>query len=277
MSPSSTIFGRPCALGLGRVADRLHVALVQVLQPGEHRAVRAAVEVALDLDDRRRRRRAPGRRTPGRRCACAGGIRCSTKRAEVMMPSQPSFWTPGSPARNLSVTSLPRPALRKRAPGDRPAARCAPGRRAGLPYQTRSKVATVGVVDLAEVVVEARDLEPLGVGRHHPPRHEVVERRAPEHRLLAAGVHRDVAADARGVGRRRVDGEHEARGLGGVHHAAGHHAGAGSDRRHRLRTPGERDALDRRDAVELLGVDHRRARRRAESRRRCSRCRRRAG
>ena len=47
---------------------------------------------------------------------CAG-MRCSTKRAEVMMPSQPSFWIAGNPERNLSVTSLPRPALRKAEPG----------------------------------------------------------------------------------------------------------------------------------------------------------------
>ena len=43
----------------------------------------------------------------------------------------------------------------------------------------------------------------LASGVDHAPRREVVERRAPQHRLLAAGVHRDVAADARGVGRRR--------------------------------------------------------------------------
>ncbi len=49
----------------------------------------------------------------------AGGMRCSTNRALVMIPSQPSFWTPGSPSRNLSVTSLPSPSLRKRAPGTR--------------------------------------------------------------------------------------------------------------------------------------------------------------
>ena len=45
------------------------------------------------------------------------GIRCRTKRAEVMSPSQPSFCTPGSPARNLSVTSLPKPGLAEGAPG----------------------------------------------------------------------------------------------------------------------------------------------------------------
>ncbi len=45
------------------------------------------------------------------------GIRCKMKRAEVMMPSQPSFCTPGRPDRNLSVTSLPSPSLRKALPG----------------------------------------------------------------------------------------------------------------------------------------------------------------
>ncbi len=47
----------------------------------------------------------------------AGGIRCSTKRALVINPSQPSFWMPGRPERNLSVTSLPSPAFLNDAPG----------------------------------------------------------------------------------------------------------------------------------------------------------------
>src|SRR5665213_3649376 len=47
----------------------------------------------------------------------AGGIRCRMKRALTITPSQPSFCTPGSPARNLSVTSLPSPILRNCAPG----------------------------------------------------------------------------------------------------------------------------------------------------------------
>ncbi len=33
-----------------------------------------------------------------------------------MSPSQPSFCTPGKPARNLSVTSLPSPSLRNTRP-----------------------------------------------------------------------------------------------------------------------------------------------------------------
>jgi len=65
------------------------------------------------------------------------------------------------------------------------------------------------VVDLAQVVVDAGDVEPVAVRVDHAPRCQVVERRAPQDGLLAARVHRDVPADARGVGRGRVDGEHE--------------------------------------------------------------------
>src|ERR1019366_1753420 len=72
------------------------------------------------------------------------------------------------------------------------------------------------IVDLAEVVMEASPLEPLRIGRDHAPRSKIVERRAPEHRLLAAGVHGDVAADARGLGRGRIDGEDVAGVLGRV-------------------------------------------------------------
>ena len=45
------------------------------------------------------------------------GILCTTQRALVIRPSVPSFWMPGRPARNLSVTSLPRPSLRNWRPG----------------------------------------------------------------------------------------------------------------------------------------------------------------
>ncbi len=74
---------------------------------------------------------------------CAG-IRCTIQRADVMMPSQPSFCTPGRPPRNLSVTSLPRPLLRNRCPAissrSRRSSRAWSG---GLrpSFQTRSKTA----------------------------------------------------------------------------------------------------------------------------------------
>ena len=65
----------------------------------------------------------------------------------------------------------------------------------------------------------------LPCGIHHPPPDQVVERGAPEHRLLAAGVHRDVAADAGRVERGRIDGEHQAGLLCRLGHPPRHHAG----------------------------------------------------
>ena len=44
------------------------------------------------------------------------GMRCKTQVALVIKPSQPSFCTPGNPDKNLSVTSFPKPSLRKRLP-----------------------------------------------------------------------------------------------------------------------------------------------------------------
>ena len=44
------------------------------------------------------------------------GILCSTNAALVMIPSVPSFCTPGRPLKNLSVTSLPNPTLRNLQP-----------------------------------------------------------------------------------------------------------------------------------------------------------------
>ena len=53
----------------------------------------------------------------GEHVRVTGGILCSNQRAATMMPSVPSFCTPGSPARNLSVTSLPSPTRRNLSPG----------------------------------------------------------------------------------------------------------------------------------------------------------------
>ena len=84
-----------------------------------------------------------------------------------------------------------------------------------------------GVVDLAQVVVQARHLQPLRLGRHHAPTGQVVQRRAPQHGFLAARVHGDVAANARGLGTGRVHGKHIACALGGIRHALGDHTGFG--------------------------------------------------
>ena len=140
---------------------------------------------------------------------------------------------PGSPPSALSVTSLPRPALAKCAAGNLENFRRA-GRRLAVGFEARDPEARHRhVVDLAEVVVEALDEHPLRVGRHHFPRREIVERRAPQHGFLAAGVHRDVAADARGIGRSRIARENEAGRVGGFHRALGDDARAAAHDRHR--------------------------------------------
>ena len=72
------------------------------------------------------------------------------------------------------------------------------------------------VMNLAQVVPQARHFQPLGLRRHHAPTGQVVQRRAPQHRFLAAGVHGDVAADARGFGRGRVHRKNKTTALGRV-------------------------------------------------------------
>ena len=192
-----------------------------------------------------------------------------------MRPSVPSFCTPGTPPRNLSVTSLPRPSL-------------AAGR-AGHGGSLRQRLVALAskrlrrkrdgflLVDLAEVVVEALDLQPVAVRRDHLPPGQVVEAVPPQHGLLAAGVHRDVAADARGAGRGRVDGEHAAGGRGGFGDAVGDHAGAGADGGVGFIVAGQQPPpRPGRWSISfsvLMTTDGRPAARR----RRCSRCRRRAG
>jgi hypothetical protein len=89
----------------------------------------------------------------------------------------------------------------------------------------------VDVVNLAEVVIEPRDFQPGGIRRDHFPRHQVIQRRAPQHGLLAACIHGDVAADGGGVGRGRVDGKRQSGLFRGFHHAARDHARAAMDGR----------------------------------------------
>ena len=159
---------------------------------------------------------------------CAGS-RCRMKRAEVIRPSQPSFWMPGRPARNLSVTSLPSPVLRKRLPG---MIRISGEPFGVLPSAAKrriSKVADGTSWILPRLWFDPADFDPFGVRRDHAPRHQVVQRGAPQHGLLAAGVHRHVAADGRGIGRGRVDREHQPGGIGRFHHPLGDDAGTAVD------------------------------------------------
>lgn len=191
------------------------------------------------------------------------GMRCRTQRALVMMPSQPSFCTPGRPAKNLSVTSLPRPSLRNLRPS-----MVSDSVRSGLlptgalpSNHFQLEGGDRRVVDLAQVVVQARDFEPVAVRIDHAPPGQVVQRGAPQHGLLAARVHGDVAADARGIDRGRVHREDETGALGGLRHAARHHAGGRIDGGDGVVDAGQVGHLDRIQALQLLGVDDGRERR----------------
>ncbi len=113
------------------------------------------------------------------------------------------------------------------------------------------------LVDLAQVVAEALHLQPVGVGRDHAPGHQVVQRRAPQHRLLAAGVHGHVAADGRGVLRGGIDREGVVGRLRALGDAAGDHAGAGTHGGDLAVHALQAAQLHRAQRVQLLGVDHR--------------------
>ena len=82
--------------------------------------------------------------------------------------------------------------------------------------------------NLAHVVVESFDFEPVAIRRDHLPPSQVVERGAPQHGFLTAGVHGDVAANAGGFSRGWVDGKHQARAFSGFGNTLSHHASAGA-------------------------------------------------
>ncbi len=111
-------------------------------------------------------------------------------------------------------------------------------------------------MDLAQVVIQAFDLEPVGLRGDHAPAGQVVQGGAPEHRLFATGVHGDIAADGGGILRGGVDREGQAMGPGQIRDPAGDQAGTGAHRGHRAFHARQLDALDRRERLQLFGVDH---------------------
>ena len=247
-------------LGLGRVADRLDVALVEVLQAREDGAAGPLVEVTLDLDDRRRRiahlpeefhaHGADRRRHP---------VQDETRRRDDAVAT--FLLDSGDPREELVGDILAETGLAEGRTGNHEclATLQRPERTFGI-RRVIGKVEGrhIGVVDFAEVVVPASDFQPAGIRRHHAPRCQVVERRAPQHSLLAAGVHRNIATDARRVGRCRIDGEDEFLALRRFHHATRHDARTRVDRGCRHGSPRQNDTVDRRQPFEFLGVDDRR-------------------
>src|SRR5690606_6075046 len=232
--------GQGAALAFGRVADSPQVALVQVLQPRQDGAAGAArrVQVALDFDDRgygiARLAKELHADRPGMGRHAVQDPACRRDQAVAAF----LLYT-GQAGQELVGDVLAQAGLAKAPPLDAEDLRpqhAVPGRmRAVEPFQLETRLGRV--VDLAQVVIQAGDLQPVPLGIDHAPPGQVVERRAPQHGLLAAGVHRDVAAHTGCVGRGRVHGEYLSGGLGRLGDPTCYHARARQDRADRTLDP----------------------------------------
>ena len=86
-------------------------------------------------------------------------------------------------------------------------------------------------MNLAKIVIDPRHFHEVTAGIDHFPPGQIVERGSPKHGFFATGIHRDVAANARGFGRGWVDGKHPIGGGSGFGNARRDNAGTGSDGR----------------------------------------------
>ena len=111
------------------------------------------------------------------------------------------------------------------------------------------------VVDLAQVMPQPFDLQPFAVRGDHTPGDQVVQSRSPEHRLLATGVHGDIAAYGGGVLGGGVHGEDQPGCLSDLRHPTGDGAGAAVDAGVVALHFGQGAPLDRGDGVQFFSVD----------------------
>src|SRR5581483_5827334 len=115
-------------------------------------------------------------------------------------------------------------------------------------------------MDLAEIVVDTGNLQPVTLGVDHSPPGQIVDGRTPQHCLLTAGVHGNVASYTRGFRRGGIDGKYQLGALGSIPDTLGDDAGARQDGRHGPQFAWELDAFHIPQVFELLGVDHGRVR-----------------
>jgi hypothetical protein len=233
--------GPAVAFCLGGVADGFHIALVEVFQAGELHAGgqpgAARFEVVGDLDDA-----GYGFAHPAEELEADGArhrrhlVQDPNRRGDQAVAA--FLLHAGQTGEELVGDVLAQAGLAESAAGDGEELLAFDAAVVGEVLDAEG--GGFLLVDLAQVVADAFDFQPAAVGIHHAPRGQVVQRRAPQHGLLAAGIHGDVAADAGGVGRGRVAGEDAAGFLGALHDAARDHAGAGVYRRIGARHAGQR-------------------------------------
>ncbi len=250
--------GQLAALALGGIADRAQIAFVQVFQPGQDGAALLAVriQVVLDLDDRRDR--------IARLAEEFHADRARVRRHAVQDPARggdqavAAFLLHAGQAGQEFVRDVLAQAFLAETAAfdcqDFAAQRPFAGLAAAIgPLKLEAR--NVHVVDLAAIVRQAGDFQPIAFRIHHAPPGQVVQRGAPQDGLLAAGVHGDVAADTGRLGGGGVHREHIA-GLGGrVGHALGDDTGAGEHGRHGIRDAGQFGQFDLAQRFEFFGID----------------------
>ena len=250
---------RQCAAArLGRVADGLEVALVEVFEAREAHAGRGpGRDVVADLDDGGNRIA----RVAEEFQADSAHVRGHPVQHPARTGDDPVatfFLHARQPAEKLVGDVLAEACLAEPVSLDFEAFGAQHARAVGplapvFPREFEGRDS--GCVDAVEVVSGAGDLEPVALGVHHPPPGEIVERSAPQHGLFSAGIHGDVAAHARGIRRGRVHCEGEPGPTCRFLDATGDDAGLRQHRGHRVRDTGQGYGLHRPDPLELLGVD----------------------
>ncbi len=223
------------ALGFGAVTDGAQVALIEVFQARKYRAIGfcgARVQVPLDLDDAGNGIASLAEEFQAHRTRVLGHAVQDPARGSDQAVAALLLHAGQSPEEFVGDILAQTHLAKARALDVEPLAaqdlRVFGRLRAVLPYKIEAGHRRV--MDLAKVVIEARHFQPVAVGIDHAPPQEVVDRRAPKHRLLAAGVHGDITADAGGIRGGRIDGEYEAGAFGGIADPFGNHAGAGEHR-----------------------------------------------
>ena len=120
---------------------------------------------------------------------------------------------------------------------------------------TQLETGHVGIVDLAEVVVDSHHLQPQRIRRDHAPAGQVVQCGAPQNCFFTACIHSDIAAYARGFSRCRVDRKHQTGGFGGVSHSLSDHTGFCPQRGRGLRQARQHHGFHGVHGGEFFGVD----------------------
>ena len=251
------------AFGLGRIANGLHIALVQMLQPGQLHAssvsFTARLEIIGNLDNRRhsfahltKKLQANGPRHRRHLVQHPARSDDDAVRAFLLYPRHAS--------EEFVRHILAQTDLAASGPRQRQNFFIQQFLAAGV-ETLQAEFDLLLLVNFPEIVIQALDFQPVAIRVDHLPPGQIVQRCAPQHSLLAPGVHRNIAADAGSRGRSRVDRKYPSSQRCRFRNAIRDHASAGANRRVRRVVPRQNKILNRPEVDQLFGIDHGRMRR----------------